>query len=90
MDKEKNEFIEFPEITNNLLTSPLKSEFTKKLPKLGINKKLKIIPIEHIDGKNIKYEPLNKSLTLNECVELMKKILIYIKMKKMFYIIVII
>ena len=70
MDKEKNEINEFPEITNNLLTSPLKSEFIKKLPKLGINKKLKIIPIEHIDGKNIKYEPLNKSLTLNECVEL--------------------
>ena len=70
MDKEKNEINEFPEITNNLLTSPLKSEFIKKLPKLGINKKLKIIPIEHIDGKNIKYESLNKSLTLNECVEL--------------------
>ena len=70
MEKEKNELIEFPEITNNLLTSPLKSEFIKKLPKIGINKNLKIIPIEHIDGKNIKYEPLNKVLTLNDCVEL--------------------
>ena len=54
---DKTDFL-FPEITNNLLTSPISNKFTIKKPKIGVFKELKNIKIDKTDGikKNIENE----------------------------------
>ena len=61
----------FPEILNNLLTSPLSNQFIIKKPKIGVCKELKNIKVEKLDGleKNNKNEYM-KIYTLEECIEL--------------------
>ena len=67
---EKNENL-FPEVSNNLLTSPIKNQFIKKNPRIGIKKELKNIKIEKLDGIITKNDNENKFIyTLQECIEL--------------------
>ena len=68
MDKNENLF---PEVSNNLLTSPIKNQFIKKNPRIGIKKELKNIKIEKVDGIITDNDNENKFIyTLQECIEL--------------------
>ena len=67
---ERNENL-FPEVSNNLLTSPIKNQFIKKNPKIGIKKDLKNIKIEKLDGIINNNDNEKKFIyTLQECIEL--------------------
>ena len=70
---DKSDYL-FPEITNNLLTSPISNKFTIKKPKIGVFKELKNIKIDKTDGikKNIENEE-RKIYTLEQCIDLNNK-----------------
>ena len=69
---DKNEYNFFPEVSTNLLTSIINSQFIKKKPKIGIKKDLKNIKIEKEDGNIIQNSNIcNKFFyTYEQCIEL--------------------
>ena len=69
---DKNEYNFFPEVSTNLLTSIINSQFIKKKPKIGIKKDLKNIKIEKVDGNIIQNSnSYNKFFyTYEKCIEL--------------------
>lgn len=65
---------EYPELTTNLLTSPLSKTFTVKQPKIGINRKFKKIHLEHLDSPSIQTTPSpSNTLTLSNCINMSKQ-----------------
>ena len=81
---DKNEYNFFPEVSTNLLTSIINSQFIKKKPKIGIKKDLKNIKIEKEDGNIIQNSNIcNKFFyTYEQCIELNNSNLISYKSLK--------
>ncbi len=78
---DKNEYNFFPEVSTNLLTSIINSQFIKKKPKIGIKKDLKNIKIEKVDGNIIQNSNISNKFfyTYEQCIELNNKNLISYK-----------
>ena len=81
---DKNEYNFFPEVSTDLLTSIINSQFIKKKPKIGIKKDLKNIKIEKEDGNIIQNSNIcNKFFyTYEQCIELNNSNLISYKSLK--------